>query len=205
MKLYTPAKIEAILRRERDWTEELSRRYGIPAAAIRAVLGQELSQMDLLDPLADLAVECYWLRYRLRRRLGCRDPRPRLRRGPLGKRDSSTGYAQIFAYVAIRAIRFAQERGLAAPGEPADLGSDPDDPEKLREIWLRLHRDRRFSTECAALNLLCAAEEMTGRLDFAGYRPEEWKLIFTRYNADTRRITPYGEAVYQRYLRDGGA
>ena len=56
----------------------------------------------------------------------------------------------------------------------------------------------------AALNLLSAAEEKTGRIDFPSYSPEELKLIFTRYNGTVPHITPYGEAVYRHYLRYAG-
>ena len=63
----------------------------------------------LLDLFADLAVGFYWLRYDLRK------APPRLTRGVFGKRDSSTGWAQIFAYVALRALREAEARGLTVP------------------------------------------------------------------------------------------
>ena len=162
--------------------------------------------MDLLDPVADALVLLCWLRVGLRRRLGLKtQPLP----GPalLCKRDSSVGYAQIFGAVGIKAINFALDRGLAdaaALHVPADRRLDPENDEDLRRIWLRSLRSRAFNMELGALNLLAAAEEMTGRLDYASYSPEELKLIFTRYNADTHRVTPYGEAVYKWYCEFAG-
>ena len=120
--------------------------------------------------------------------------------GPLGKHDSSTGFAQIFAWVGINAIRFAAEKGLA---DPADLGF-PDGrlPETrnwddLCLVWRRLRRDRRYNMELGTLNLISAAQEMNGHTDFARYTPEETKRMFTRYNADVRHVTPYGEETYR--------
>ena len=207
IKLYSETRARQIVQAQDAHLEALGRRYPLPAACIRAILFKELLEIDLLDVAADLAVRFYWARYGLRRWLRdrgiVRSPQPVLRWGPFGKRDSSTGYAQIFAYVGIRAINFALDRGLAAPGElriPADRRLSPETPEDLREIWYRLYRDTRCNTELAALNLLAAAEEMTGRVDFFHYTPEELMLVFTRYNADTRHITAYGREAYGYYL-----
>ena len=52
-----------------------------------------------------------------------------------------------------------------------------------------------------ALNLLFCAQQMTGRTDFSSFGENEMRLIFTRYNASTDHVTPYGEAVYGHYLR----
>ena len=68
-------------------------------------------------------------------------------------------------------------------------------------IWNRLNRSPRFNLEIAALNLLSAAKEKTGRLDFAGYTPEEIKRIYTRYNGTSATITEYGESTYRHYKR----
>ncbi|MBR1496303.1 MAG: hypothetical protein IJ617_01590 [Oscillospiraceae bacterium] len=203
IRLYGEARTREIIAEQADWICALSRRYGVPAACVQAILYQEITQLDLLDIAADLAVKFYWLRYRLRRALGFRRAEPALRWWAFGKRDSSTGYAQIFAYVAINAINFALERGIAEEAElllPAAAPLHPEEPEHLRLIWARLHRDRRFNTLCAALNLLAAAQEMTGRIDFPGCSAEELKLILTRYNADVRHVTAYGERAYRMYL-----
>ncbi|MBQ9412698.1 MAG: hypothetical protein IJU29_06350 [Oscillospiraceae bacterium] len=208
IKLYSPAGAERRIHGCGELLRDIQARYRVPAACLRAILYNEMTEMDLLDVAADLSVRFYWARFDLRSRLCTRgllkDRTPVLRAGPLGKRDSSTGWAQIFSYVGINACRFAFDRGLAAPaslGLPEDRTLDPRDPEDLRAVWLRLNRDREFNLRLAAFNLLAAAEQMTGRMDFDGCSPEELRRIFTRYNADTDRVTAYGERAYANYLR----
>ncbi|MBR2703373.1 MAG: hypothetical protein IKE47_04335, partial [Oscillospiraceae bacterium] len=57
-----------------------------------------------------------------------------------------------------------------------------------------------FNLKCSALNLLHAAFQMTGRVDFGQYTEEELKLIFTRYNGNVKQISAYGEKAYRYYL-----
>ena len=180
IKLYSPRRTRAILARYAPWIETVCARYQIPAALLRAVLYKEMTEIDLLDLAADLVVSA-----------GC-----------FRKKDSSTGYGQIFGATGVRAINFAVDHGLAscrALGLPFDRRLDSGD---TRAGWKRLHRDRKLNLEVAALTLLCAAEEMTGRIDFARYTPKELKLILTRYNADVRHITPYGEQAYALYQHE---
>ena len=68
-------------------------------------------------------------------------------------------------------------------------------------MWRKLKHDTVFNLSCAALNILHCAWQMTGRIDFDSYSPQEIKLIFTRYNADVKHVTAYGEEAYARYLR----
>ncbi|MBR1456845.1 MAG: hypothetical protein IJ594_06755 [Oscillospiraceae bacterium] len=198
LKLYGKKRAQRLIDRSAAYIGEAERRFHVPAACVRAVLYQEMTGIDLLDPVADLAVRFYWLRRRLRR-----GPLP-ARSGALGKKDSSTGWGQIFAYVAIRALNFAEDRGLggyAALGLPAGQRLREDRDEDLRRVWFLLHRDRRANILLTAMNLLAAADEMTGRCDFASFSPDELRLVFTRYNANVRRVTRYGEEVYAHYLR----
>ena len=200
IKLYSRKKIDRLLARCSAWIEQAAEQSRVPAGYIRAVLFQEMSGIDLMDPVADLAVRFYWLRWRLR---GGRTPR--LLRGPLGKKDSSTGYGQIFAHVAIQALNEAEDRGLPAYdwlglSDGRRLRADRD--EDLQWVWYLLHRDQRANILLSALNLLSAAEEMTGRSDFASLSSEELQLAFTRYNANVRQVTAYGRQVYARYLRE---
>ncbi|MBQ3955887.1 MAG: hypothetical protein II680_08355, partial [Clostridia bacterium] len=44
-------------------------------------------------------------------------------------------------------------------------------------------------------------EEMTGRYSFDGCTEAELKRILTRYNANVKSVTPYGEEAYRHYLR----
>lgn len=182
LSLIPPRRAEAILRRCGAWIDTVSRRYQIPGAVIRAILYQEMTTIDLLDPAADLAVQL----------------------GLFSRQDSSTGYGQIFGRTGLRAINFAADRGLtdyASLGLVCDHRLDENDKRDLRLVWNLLHSNWRANIEISALNLLCAAEEMTGRIDFAHYTDGELKLILTRYNANVRHVTAYGEAAFAHYLR----
>ena len=196
LKLYSPRAAERFLRRRSGDIEAVAGRYALPPACLRAILYKELTDIDLLDPAADALVRFN------QRRLDT----PVSDGGFLHKCDSSTGCGQIFAFVAIHAINFAADRGLtdyAALGLPTDRRLDAQRMADLRLVWDRLHTDPAFNIECTALNLLAAAEEMTGRRDFASFSPEELKLVFTRYNGHFKFVSPYGEAayeIYQRYL-----
>ena len=194
---YSARKAEKIIARYDGWLRRIESSYALPRACMQAVLYREITGMDWLDAAADGAVAFYYLRYRLRGR-----KTPRFTRGPLGKTDSSTGYAQIFARVAIRAVRFAAEQGIAFPEEwqlPSVLS--PENPDHVWLMWRRLHRDRRFNLCLAALNLLSAGWEVNGSLHIADYTPEEMQRMFTRYNANTRQINEYGRETYRLYLR----
>ena len=208
LRLYSVRKTEKLIAEYTPWIEAISARYGIPAACMKAVLRREIADIDLFDPLADTLVWFYWLRYDVRRslcRLGlCRSEEPLLRRGIFGKRDSSTGFAQIFAFVAINAVNYALDHCLE--GEE-DLGFSPGErpsPDRSwdrERMWRRLLRDKKFNIRMGTLNLLAAGEEVNGHTDFARYTPDDFKRMFTRYNAATRTITPYGEEVYRYYCQ----
>ena len=61
LRLYSVKKTEKIIRAYSPWIEELSARYGIPAACIKAMLRKEVADIDILDPIADTLV---WLQPR---------------------------------------------------------------------------------------------------------------------------------------------
>ena len=136
LKLNSPQAAERILRKYRSKIDEIAACYALPAPFLEAVLYVEITGIDLFDPLADLLV--------------------RFNRGKkgalLGKRDSSTGYGQIFGFVAINAANFAVERGLtsyAALGLP-ERRLDADDAADLRYVWTRLNREPEFNIEMTA-------------------------------------------------------
>ena len=193
--LYSEQQALQVLERCGGDIDRICAECGLPPACLKAVLMMELTRMDILDPLADTVVAVNWL--------GAPLLHPAPDSGnPLQKFDSSTGYGQIFSRVAIEAIRFAGEHGItyaALAGLKPELS--PDNQEDLRLVWRRLKRDQVFNLSCSALNLLHCAWQMTGRLDFGSYSPQELKLIFTRYNADVKQVTQYGEAAYAWYLR----
>ena len=196
LRLYSARAAERIIRRLDAPIQDISARYALPAPVLQAVLYQEITQIDLLDMLADGLTALNLLRLAGRANL----PKGR---GVFHKYDCSTGYAQIFARVGIEAVNFALDRGLASPealGLPARR-LDAAKPRDLRLVWRRLHREPAFNLELAALNLLSAAEEKTGRIDFASYSPEELQRILTRYNGTSPTVSAYGKAAYAQYLR----
>lgn len=200
-RLYSARTAEKIIDRLDAQIRRISARYAIPAPVLQAVLFQEITQIDLFDVFADWLVRFNWLRLSRKGRLGAI---LRRRRSLWYKLDSSTGYAQIFGRVGIDAINFALDRGLTsaqALSLPAGRRLDAKDPDDLQMIWKRLHRERVFNLEVAALNLLSAAEEKTGRIDFRSYTPEELQLILTRYNGTSREISTYGKTAYAHVLR----
>ena len=66
-------------------------------------------------------------------------------------------------------------------------------------VWKRLFTDPKANIELAIANLLAAADEVIGRTDFETFTADELKLVFTRYNANVRHVTPYGEDAYRAY------
>ena len=205
IRLYSAGRAEKIIEEYTPWIDTVAERYSIPAACMKAILRKEIADIDLFDPLADTLVALNWLRYDLRRALRLGETEmPVSRKGILGKLDSSTGYAQIFASTAIGAINYALDRGLEreeelglSPGERPD-GNSARDREKM---WRRLQRDRRLNIRTATLNLISAAEEVNGHTDFSRYTPEEYERMFTRYNANTRTVTPHGKETYRYFLK----
>lgn len=192
-RLYSFKTAKRAIKGESAFIRQVSEKYDIPASWIQAVLLKEMTELNLLDLLADLAVRAHYLYYRI----SGHEPRS----GPLllRKKDSSTGWAQIFGFVGIDVLNHAADRGRVSYG---DLGIVTDhrlrkeNPEDLWMIWKRLNRDRQFNIELCALNLLACAEEMNGRSDVRSFSEEETKRTFTRYNADVRHITRYGETTY---------
>ena len=192
-KLYGKKKAARLIAQCQPQVHALEERFGIPAAALNAILNQEIPEIDLWDMLADQAVLLYWRAARLFER----PPR-------VGKRDSSTGYAQVFASTAIDALNFASEAGIVQYrqlGILVDHRLSRSNWADLRMIWMMLHKNIYFNLLCAALALLSAAQEMTGRIGFDDYTAEEWQLIFTRYNADVKEITAYGRKAYAHFTQ----
>ena len=206
LRLYSVKRTERIVEQQAEWIEKVARQYGIPSACMKAVLRKEIAEIDLLDVAADLAVRLNWLRSGIARPFR-HGPEVIRGKGLFRKRDSSTGYAQIFAAVAIDAANYAMERGLeTAAGLEMLQERRPDrrNADDLCAMWRRLARDKAYNIRLGTLNLIAAAEEMNGHTDFARYTPEEYQRAFTRYNANVRTVTDYGREVYGYFLRYGG-
>ena len=203
MKLYSPNRAERILRSLDSDIEETCSMVHLPSAVLKAVLYKEITDIDFFDPLADAIVAFNWQRVHLLNHLPDLEGKQN-KSGFFRKFDSSTGYGQIFARTAILAIRFATTHGIITPetlGLRKGQTFSPDSPADVFEIWKKLHRERSFNLACSSLNLLFAAWDMNGRITFENFSPDELKRTFTRYNANVRQITPYGEVTYQYYLK----
>ena len=182
MKTISSRRAEEIITKYSEWIDTVSNKYSIPAPAIKAILYVELIRIDVLDSVADIAV---WSDL-------------------FAKKDSSTGYAQIFGSVGLKAVNFAVDRGLTdyeIIGLHTDHRLDAENQEDVRLVWDLLHTSPKANIEIGSINILCAADEMTGRTDFENFSERDYKLTFTRYNQNTREITPYGEEAYAHYLR----
>ena len=181
-ELISERRAEKIIEKYDAWISEVAARYSMPSAAIKAILFKEMIMIDVMDVLADLAV---WT-------------------GLFSKKDSSTGYAQIFGAVGLNAANFATDRALTdykSLGIHCSHRLDRSNIKDVRLVWKLLRFNRRANIEIASLNILAVAEEMTGRTDLSSFSDEELKLTFTRYNANTRQITPYGEDAFRHYQR----
>ncbi len=195
LKLYSQKKAKRMIQDRDTLIRNICSSYHLPVACMKAILLMEIPQIDLADVAADAAVRLNWLRYSL----GAEYAPGRHTRNPLKKYDSSTGFGQIFSQVAIDAILFAQSMGLPIyTGTPGELF--PFRPDDLRQVWTRLNRDEVFNLSCAALNLLHAAFQMTGKTDLTQADNEELKLCFSRYNGNVRKVTAYGEQAFLYYL-----
>ena len=180
IRLYSDKRAREVIDSYGTWIATVSGRYGVPAAVIKAMLFQEMTLIDAMDPLADIAVSM----------------------GLAGKKDSSTGYAQIFGYVGLKAANYAVDRGLAtydSLGISCDHRLDASNSDDVRLVWKLLNANPKANIEIATINLLVAAEEMVGRTDFENFDADQLKLVFTRYNANTHQVTPYGEQAYRHY------
>ena len=195
LNLYSQSRAQKIIDQNSALIESICASYHLPSACLKAILRMELPEINMLDELADIVVAFNWVRYSL---FGTFDL-DRHTRNPLRKYDSSTGYGQIFAQVAIEAILFAESQDI-----PVFLGItgelSPFSPYDLKRVWARLHHDKVFNLSCAALNIIHAAFEMTGRVDFEGYNEREIKMTLTRYNGNAKTISSYGEKAYLFYL-----
>ena len=200
VNIISDKRAEKVLGIYSDYIKEISGRYGISPAAIEAVAIREMSQINVADIFADLLVRLNHFIYRLG---GKKQKDPGKKKSILVKRDSSTGYCQIFARVALNALNYGCLRGMTTyrdAGVDRPEGSlEPSSFDDVFYIWKKLHRDRNFNFHMALLNLISAGEETVGHTRFGEYGEDDMKRMFSRYNANTRNITSYGEETYRIY------
>ena len=143
---------------------------GVPAACIASVEYCELRNWDLLDIAADLAVYPFRIR-----------------------KDSSTGCMQIYARVARKAIQEAlDDPSFTADGSLYRELVFLSDPARHQALWRKLKKDRRFNILCGALNLRSCAVERMGQADFSAFAPDDYALVFARYNGFGDKAAAYG-------------
>ena len=180
LRLFSERKIQQILQRLDGSIHQIAATYSLPPAVLQAVIHKEMSMMNLPDLLADFLV---WTNL-------------------FPKKDSSTGYSQIFGSVGIAAVNEAVDQGLCSYESlriPVTHRLDATNPKDLRTFWRFLRKDRYANLEVATLNLLSCAKEKVGHTHFGSMSPEELQLVFTRYNANVNHITSYGASAYQLY------
>ena len=196
IRLYSRQRAEREIEGETPFIRETAEKYGVPVSWIKGILLQEMTELNMIDPLADLAVRFYYFRYHLLGHV------PKSRGAFLGKNDSSTGWGQIYAFCAIDSLNFAADRGIACyedVGLTSDRRLDKTRPDDRWLIWKRLHEDRHFNIEMCALTLRSCAEERTGKQASPDFSPEEIKQTFTRYNGNVPHISNYAEQAYRFY------
>ena len=125
------------------FTTGVARTLRMRKALVTVPIFWELRKLTVLDGLFDDGVVIYHTR-------GDWDPTDEFI-----KRDGSTGVGQIFAVTAIEARNYAIQQGIIT-GEMKDPRQDAD----VWEIWQRLHDDRYFNINTAALVLIHMATDI---------------------------------------------
>lgn len=196
-----------IIQNKEPLIESLSEKYGIPKAAIQTILLRELRFMDVRDDFADSLVigsNEYvrqleeWNNLPTSKKFLVPPPSAPL----INRWDSSTGYAQIFSWVAIDAINHAIQKGITTK---ENLGLDPSitldkkNQQDIYFIWKRLHDDPDFNLEVATLNLVKCADDEVGKPDYENYSEDEIKTMLSRYNGTNDDAKQYGQECYNCY------
>lgn len=111
----------------------------------------------------------------------------------IGKHDCSTGFCQIKAETAIKALNFARKKGIIT--NENDIGFSHDE---MGSIWLALYYNIEANIEMATLNLLYCADEKNNGYNY-DTDPSNIKRILARYNGTTEEAIEYGERNYGLY------
>ncbi|MFE0420657.1 glycoside hydrolase domain-containing protein [Streptomyces tendae] len=148
-----------------DWLfTRLARNLRLRKALVQAPVLWELRQFNPLDPIADAAVKA-----------GLRD-------------DSSTGWGQIFAWVAVEARNYCVEQGLL--NEP--LLTLEDD---RSTVWTGLHEDPEYNIETAAYVTVYNAFQIGLPRPGLDTSDADTERIIARYNGTNEAAEQYGRDV----------
>lgn len=191
---------ESILGAHDSLITALSRGYGMRKSLIETAVLWESSVENVLDAGMDGFVTATYLYLEAQEEWEALSsiekaivpmPRPPL----MFERDSSTGVAQIFSWVAAAVIDWARARGLTE--EPV---YDIDDWHQQRDLWMRLRDDDAFSIRMAALVLLWSASDVG--IDIRtpwSFTDDEVKRTLARYNGTSVAADEYGQRNFGLY------
>ncbi len=171
----------------------LSQRFKMRKSLIQTVSMWERSCEGWDDPLANYAVENYFLYQEQVEYWYSLSPIEQALIDfptPLvpWKEDCSTGFSQIFARTAIRARNWANEKGLIN-----DKEYNFENWKDRKEIWYKLKDNVEFNLETCALVLLWGASDIGyEEVNPYKYSEEEIQNVLTRYNGSLEAAEEYG-------------
>lgn len=150
-----------------DWLfTSLARQLKLRKALIQAPVLWELRKFNPLDPVADLAVQN-----------GLKD-------------DCSTGWGQIFGWVAIEARNYCVQQGiingtLLVPGTAGNL----------TDVWTQLHDDPVYNVKTAAYLTIYNAYQIGLSRPGLDTSDADSQAILARYNGTNDAAQEYGRQV----------
>ena len=111
------------------------------------------------------------------------------------KEDSSTGLGQIHAKVAIKAFNEAVDNGYIN-----ETKLDGSNWKVCKNVWFSLKNTPIYNIKMSTLNILSCINEYNYGSNPWCYTANQYKQIFTRYNANQNTINDYGRECYEYYL-----
>lgn len=177
-KVSTPQALDKVLSRDVDWVlTDVCRRLNMRKALAQAVLFQELRHYSSLDDAADgLVVDHYE------------------GTGMSIKDDSSTGIAQMFARVVIRARNYCIGQSIIT-----GVVRNPESETDIWAIWKRLRNEDVYSVTSVPLVLIHAASMVNiARPDLQQNRADARRTI-ARFNGTNADAEVYGDKVAGYY------
>jgi peptidoglycan hydrolase-like protein with peptidoglycan-binding domain len=149
-----------------DWLfTSLSRQLGMRKALIQAPVFWEMRQLNPADFAKDEAVKAGL------------------------DNDSSTGWGQIFAWVAIEARNYCVEQGIIN-GQMLDLAT------QRHEVWTKLHEDQVYNISTVAYLTIYNAFQINLPRPGLNMSFADIQRILSRYNGEPSQVTEkYGQDV----------